>query len=130
MQVGVIKPGERPSSPGMTGNSTLFESPAMLLELLPLPEFAVERTAFLQLFIRPIANHHAPFKNQDAVHNAKRAETMRDDEDRLVPRQFQQGLLHKRLIIRIQSRGSLVQHQDGRLAQEGPGQGQTLPLPP
>ena len=53
---------------------------------------------------------------------------MGDDDDRLAPDHLGNGGVHFLLILRVQKSGGLVQHHDGSVLQNRPGQGDPLPL--
>ena len=54
---------------------------------------------------------------------------MGDDDDRLAPDHLGNGGVHFLLILRVQKSGGLIQHHDGSVLQNRPGQGDPLPLP-
>jgi len=81
-----------------------------------------------QLFVGPALDDPAAVDDQDGVGVPDRGQPMGDDERRPVFHDTGQGLLNQPLGLRIQGRGRLVQDQDRRILEQGPGQGQPLAL--
>jgi len=65
----------------------------------------------------------------DLVGAANGREPVRDDNHGAVLHQVGQGLLNEQLGFGVEVRGSLVQDQNGRVLEQGAGDGDTLALP-
>ena len=73
--------------------------------------------------------HGALLQHTDLVCIHNGVEPVGDDEDRLAPDHFSDGLIHLLLVLRVHESGGLVQDHDGGVFQDCPGQGNALPLP-
>ena len=90
---------------------------------------AVIGAALGHQFAMPALFHYpALAQNQNAVGIYHGGQTMSEDQRRAALHQAVQGLLDHRLVFRINRGQRLVQHQDRRIAQQGPGDGDTLAL--
>ena len=78
----------------------------------------------------PRAAITALVEDQDQVSVPHRGNPLGDDEDGAVPLAHEpvQGLLDRRLRLRVNGRGAVVQDQEPRVDEERPGYGDTLPL--
>ena len=73
--------------------------------------------------------HGALLQHTDLVCIHNGVEPVGDDEDRLAPDHFSDGLIHLLLVLRVHEGGGLVQDHDGGVFQDCSGQGNALPLP-
>ncbi len=79
----------------------------------------------LQLLERSLLGDLSILEDDDLFHVAKRAEAVRDHDNSASNNQFFQRVHHL-----IQGGGRFIQDQDGRIAQDGTGDGHTLALAP
>ena len=81
-----------------------------------------------QLVVGPHLGDAAAVDHHDAVGVLHGGQAMGDDEDRAPLHQLGQRLLDQELALRVEIGRGLVQDEDGRILQEGAGDGQALPL--
>ena len=70
----------------------------------------------------PVLHHH------DAIGQRKHGQPVRDQDRGAVAGELFQDLLDGLLALQIDLAGGLVEDQDGRIAEDGPRQGDALPL--
>ena len=70
----------------------------------------------------PLVDHH------QAVHARDGGQAVGDGDHRLALHQGVEALLDRRLDLRVQRRGGFVQHQDRRVLEQHPGDGDALAL--
>ena len=68
-------------------------------------------------------------EDENVVRILHRGQPVGDHQHRFVPGQRLKGLLNLVLVLRVGEGGGLVQHHDGGVLQNGPGQGDALLLP-
>ena len=81
-----------------------------------------------QLIEGAALNHLALVEDEDGIHGAQGGEPVRDANDGAVFREVVDGALHLRLGLRVERGGGFIKHEDGRVAHERAGNGDTLPL--
>ena len=81
-----------------------------------------------ELVVRARTRRSGPVDDQDRVGVADRGQPVGDDERRPVLHDAGQGLLDQPLGLGIEGRGRFVQDEDRRVLEQGPGEGQPLPL--
>ncbi len=79
--------------------------------------------------MRPLLRHGALGHHRDAVRVAHRRQPVRDHQRRAPLRQFRERGLDGALRFRVERAGRLVEDQDGRVLEEGAGDGHALLLP-
>jgi hypothetical protein len=77
-----------------------------------------------EFLMRALGDQTPLVEYQDAIHLADGGEPVSDDEAGAVRHQFLQGELNQALTFGVQGAGGLVQEEEGRIAQDGPGDGQ------
>ena len=78
--------------------------------------------------VAALFHHLALVHDHDPIGLEHGGQTVGDNQGGTAYHGLFQGLLDETLILRIQGTGGLVQQQDGRIADQGPGNGQTLAL--
>ena len=73
--------------------------------------------------------HPAVGDHQDLVGVPDGGQAVGNGDDGLAPGQLRQGVLDQMLVLGIDAGGGLVQDDDGGVLQDGPGDGDPLPLP-
>src|SRR5262249_44797569 len=68
-------------------------------------------------------------ENDDAVSHLERVDTMSDQERGAVPGEFSEGAVDQCLTLGVNLAGELVQDENARVAEDGPGQSEPLLLP-
>ncbi len=79
--------------------------------------------------MRPLLDDAAVVEDDQVVHGRDRTQPVRDDQRGPALHQLPQRLLHEGLALGVQRAGRLVEEQDGRVAQDRPGQCDPLTLP-
>ena len=69
-----------------------------------------------------------PLQHENFVRAHDCGQAMRDHNDGTPFSQCSEGLLNQRFILGISKSGGFIQHHDGRVFQDGPGQGDALLL--
>jgi hypothetical protein len=82
----------------------------------------------VQLLVAAIAYDAPITENEDAVCDADRAETVGDDQGGAAFDELGESLLHRRLALGVESTCRLIKNQDGRVFEEGSGDGDALTL--
>ncbi len=75
-----------------------------------------------------LGHQAAAIEQQNAIGVAHRGEPVGDHQGGAVGGEFFQCFLNERLALGIESAGRLVEQQDGRVTQDGAGDGDTLAL--
>src|SRR5690606_9937153 len=92
-------------------------------------QMVVQATSFReQFYMGPAFDDTAIFDHENIISTAYGRETMGNDNGRTSFHQLFKGLLHQTLRFRIQSCGGLIQYQYGRILQQSPRNGNSLPL--
>ena len=81
-----------------------------------------------QLLVGALLDDPAVLEDDDPVAAADRGDLVRDDQAGAAGEVLLQGLLDPRLGLGVEGAGAVVEQQDGGVGDEGPGQGQALPL--
>src|SRR5215467_8501838 len=101
----------------------------LLLDLLDAPEPGVEAAGLEQFGVRARLHHPALVEDDDLIGLLGDAQSVRHDE-RAAPRDGgAERAEDLRLLARIDRGENVVEHEDGRLGHEGPGEGDALALP-
>ena len=79
--------------------------------------------------MRPFVNEAAAIEHEDAVGLHDGGESVRYHERGAALHDFVERFLHQGLAFRIERAGRFVEKQDGRIAQQGPRDGDALALP-
>src|SRR5215472_3688621 len=111
--------------------STCFPSliGELLLDLLDAPEPGVEAAGLEQFGVRARLHHPALVEDDDLIGLLGDAQSVRHDE-RAAPRDGgAERAEDLRLLARVDRGENVVEHEDGRLGHEGPGEGDALALP-
>ena len=82
-----------------------------------------------QLFVSTLLHHPALVKDNDVVSVSDGCQAMGDEDDYTCTRVFQEGFEDLCLGLSIEGAHGLVQYQDLRVPEEGPGDGDALALP-
>ena len=77
---------------------------------------------------RALGHHPSGVEHDDAVGQAQRRAAVGDEDRRAVGHQLPQGVVDGLLGRRVDRRGGVVEHQDARVGEDGPGQGDALAL--
>ncbi len=110
----------------------LVEHPAVDSARLPKlirRESAVKPPFLHQLGVGAPLHDAAVVEHEEAVGGLDGGEPVRDDEGGASLHEPLQGLLHEGLRRGVKGRGGLVEQQQARIAQQGPGDGDALALP-
>ena len=100
------------------------------LGLLPdLDESPIQPALGHQLFMGAPLDDAAVLHHQDLIGVLDGGQPVGDGEDGLSFRQGGQGLLDQVFVLRVHAGSGLVQDDDGRVFQDGPGDGDPLFLP-
>src|SRR6476646_5731424 len=98
--------------------------------VLPAVHAPVAFSKFAQRLVGPAFHDSSLLKNQDLVNLADGGEAMGDDEGGTVLHQKLQAVLNQLLRFRIEAGSRLVQNEDSRVGEDGPGNGRALLLAP
>ena len=79
--------------------------------------------------MRPLLHDAALVQDKNLIRPHHGGQAVGDHNDRAAAGQFGQGLLDQCLVLWVGKGGGLVQHHDGGVLQNGPGQGHPLLLP-
>ena len=79
--------------------------------------------------VRAALDHGAFLDDDDAVRLAHGRQPVRDDKARAPAHQHVERLLDDALALGVERAGGLVENQDDRVLQDGPGNGDALALP-
>ena len=96
---------------------------------LKLHHAAVEAALLHQLRRGALLGHMAVLQHHDMVGSRHGTHPVGDHQHRLALKQTGKGALHLCLVFHIQGGCGLVQQDDGGILQQGPGNGDPLPLP-
>ena len=88
----------------------------------------IEPVQLHQLAVRAVLDEAAVIQDDDAVRILDGRQAVGDDEGRTPDHEPVQGVLHDALAFRIEGRRGFVQDQDAGVLQDGPGNGDALPL--
>ena len=81
-----------------------------------------------QLLVRPLLHDPAGVHHEDLVAVDHGAKPVADQDDRPLALERAQRLGDQLLVMRVQGAGRLVEHEERRLGQQRPGDGEALPL--
>src|SRR5205085_6741646 len=95
---------------------------------LEIEQFGAVAGSVDELVVAPLLDQRALLEHVDAVGEADAGEPVGDGQDRLGAGQGSHPLEQLLFHPGIQGRGGLVEHEHGRVGEEGPGQGEALPL--
>ena len=95
---------------------------------LPLPELGIEAALGDQLVVRPFLDDAAVVHDDQPVHRRDGRQPVRDGDHGLAFHQPVEVLLDRRLDLRIERRGRLVEDQDRRVLQHDAGDRDALAL--
>ena len=93
-------------------------------------EGRVEPAAFEQLRRTPLLEDAAGIEDNDPIGVPDSGHFVRDDEAGAPRQQLLERGLDAALRLRVQGAGAVVEQEHRRLGNQGPGQGQPLPLAP
>ena len=91
-------------------------------------EREVDAAAFHEIVVGPLLDDPALAQDKDPVGPDDARQAMGENERRAVLHEAEQSLLDDRLVLGIDGRERLVEHEDGRIAQHGAGDGDPLAL--
>ena len=91
-------------------------------------EPAIKRRRSLELLIGPDGLDSTAIHQDDSVGDLDRCQTVRNQESGARSGKFLDRLANQHFILDIDGAGCLVEDQDGRVAQHGAGQGDSLAL--
>src|SRR5436305_2190944 len=103
--------------------------PGSEVPVLLMPEAAVDVAAVEQFLVRADVVNAAALEDEDRIRIHQRGEAVRDDDEGAALRDAQQVGVDDRLAVRIERARRLVEDQDARIADQRPGDRETLPLP-
>ena len=96
--------------------------------VVDLVEAAVEGRDAAQLVVGADGLDPAVVDQDDPVGELDRAQAVGDQEGGAAPGELLDRLADQGLVLDVDGAGGLVEDQDGRVAEHGPGQGDPLPL--
>ncbi len=91
-------------------------------------QFCIHSVILQKRLVSTLFDQFAIFEHEDHVCVADSAEMMCDDDGRSTLHQLVQGFDDRLFGGRIQTHGRLVKNQDGRIANDRPGDGNSLAL--
>lgn len=91
-------------------------------------QFAVQHIGLDQFLVRPRAAYPAVFEHHDLIRARHRGEPVRDQQHGAAPRRLLDRLAQRSLVVRVELRRRLVEQQHLGTAQQGPRDGEPLPL--
>ena len=95
---------------------------------LQLHQFPILPAPLHELLVRSLLDDFSVLHHYDFVGVLHRAEAVGDDDARAVFHQHIEGVLHQPLGLGVEGGGGLVEDEDGRVGQHGPGDGEPLAL--
>ena len=78
--------------------------------------------------MRAVGDDHAPLQHDETIHIHDGAQSMRDRDHALADHGFAHGLLDEVLAVAVEGARGFIEQQDGRVAKDRPGDGDSLPL--
>ena len=91
-------------------------------------ELSVEPALGEELLVRAAFGDAALVEDDDAVGVADGREAVGDDDGGALRLEAREGAAHRLLVDRVQMRGRLVEDEDGRVLEDGPGDRDALAL--
>jgi hypothetical protein len=117
----------RRAVPALKGLAVLPGQHRSVAELQP-GKARVERVAFEEFVVGAEGHHPAFIHHGDTIGVADRGQAVGDDDRGAFVHQFRDSQLYLVLALGVQGTGGLVQEQDLRIHEHGPGQGHALAL--
>src|SRR5690606_8375459 len=113
---------------GMAGRRGIVGSVGCFGQRLPIIQFTVVGRCGIKLLVRAVGDDAAGVEDEDARGTADRAETVRDHERGAAAHELVERRLNLRLALAVERAGGFVQDEDGRVLEEGAGDGDALAL--